>query len=67
MSKVMSTWVEPIVEHVVFNNGYINYEDFKQKLKDGDETAWLELDGIISEIAVEYGKDVESNYLDDYE
>lgn len=59
---MLNNWIDPIKDNVAFSNTYINWEDFKTKLKEGDETAWLEFDKITSELAREYGKDVEKEY-----
>lgn len=62
---MLNNWIDPIKDNVAFSNAYINWEDFKTKLKEGNEIAWLEFDKITSELAREYGKDVEKNYSDD--
>lgn len=59
---MLDNWIDPIKDNVAFSNAYINWEDFKTKLKEGDETAWLEFDKITSELAREYGRDVEKEY-----
>ena len=59
---MLDNWIDPIKDNVAFSNAYINWEDFKTKLKEGDETAWLEFDKITSEVAREYGRDVEKEY-----
>lgn len=59
---MLDNWIDPVKDNVAFSNAYINWEDFKTKLKEGNETAWLEFDKITSELAREYGKDVEKEY-----
>ena len=59
---MLDNWIDPIKDNVAFSNAYINWEDFKTKLKEGNETAWLKFDKITSEVAREYGKDVEKEY-----
>lgn len=59
---MLDNWIDPIKDNVAFSNAYINWEDFKTKLKEGNETAWLEFDKITSELAREYGKDIEKEY-----
>src|SRR5690606_14803793 len=61
----MDNWVDPIKDQVAWDFGYVNFEGFKKALREGNETAWIELDIITSKIAREYGKDVEKNYSDD--
>ena len=59
---MLDNWIEPIKDQVAFDNTYINWQDFKTKLKEGDTTAWSEFDRIVSQVAREYGKDVEKEY-----
>ena len=62
----MNNWVDPIKDRVAWDFGYINWEGFKEALKRGDETAWIEFDVITSKIARAYGKDVEKEYARGY-
>lgn len=58
----MDNWVDPIKDQVAWDFGYVNFEGFKKALREGNETAWIELDIITSKIAREYGKDVEKDF-----
>ena len=60
----MDNWVDPIKDQVAWDFGYINWEGFKEALKRGDETAWVELDIIVSKTAREYAREVEDYYED---
>ena len=64
---MLDNWINPIKDKVAFSNAYINWEDFKTKLKEGNETAWLEFDKVTSELAREYGKDVEKHFSELYD
>src|SRR5690606_33252057 len=61
----MDNWVDPIKDQVAWDFGYVNFEGFKKALREGNETAWIEIDIITSKIAREYGRDVEKNYVDE--
>lgn len=59
---MFNTHTEKVVKEVLFNKGYVSFEDFKRRLGDGDPTALFELESVIHQSMLEYSKGVERYY-----
>ena len=59
---MFNTHTEKVVKEVLFNKGYVSFEDFKRRLGYGDPTALFELESVLYRSMVEYSKGVERYY-----